>query len=85
MSALGIASANQFPDICNELNRWGQQYDTTTDIQLQVRSLDHNTILNATVALGCVALLRKMEDKSFFHCVPTAIFSTGALLGSAKS
>ena len=35
MSALGIATVNQFPDICNELNRWGQQLDT----EIQVTAL----------------------------------------------
>ena len=51
MSALGIASANQFPDICNELNRWGQQPDTTTtDIQVTEVYIDHcNVFLNSPV------------------------------------
>ena len=34
MTALGIASANEFPDVCNELNHWGQP-DSTTDVEVK--------------------------------------------------
>ncbi|CAI8045386.1 Ankyrin repeat and MYND domain-containing protein 2 [Geodia barretti] len=32
VTALGVASANEFPDVCNELNHWGQP-DSTTDVE----------------------------------------------------
>ncbi|CAI8021413.1 Ankyrin repeat and KH domain-containing protein 1 [Geodia barretti] len=32
VTALSIASANEFPDVCNELNHWGQP-DSTTDVE----------------------------------------------------
>ncbi|CAI8034649.1 hypothetical protein GBAR_LOCUS19484 [Geodia barretti] len=32
VTALGVASANKFPDVCNELNHWGQP-DSTTDVE----------------------------------------------------
>ena len=34
MTALGITSANEFPDVCNELNHWGQP-DSTIDVEVR--------------------------------------------------